>query len=452
MATRWNKILNRNQLLANGPAKLRVDAIDIIEHAIRAADPYSATKRLLHLEGNIFRVGKHEYSLDEWESIYIIGAGKASQPIVMALEETLGEHITDGLISIKQGEEASLNRVQTIESGHPVPDKNSHHAAQEIIKIAQRAGKNDIVFSAFTGGSSALVVSPLVGITLEEKQELNRLLLDSGAAIREINALRKHLSQIKGGRLALEIFPAELINLTVSDVIGDPLDYITGLTVPDTSTWEDALCTMDRYNLWDQVPSSIRQMVKSKAGGETPKQFNNNYTSHIVVHGDAACSGAIARCKELGYETELIAPNIEGESCSQAFKFISDAKRIIEKLPSKENIAIVASGETTVAIDRVSGEGGPNQEFALCAAMAIEDKPGTIVAAVGTDGTDGPGDASGGLVDSDTIQRALSMNLDPRHHQSIHASSNFLKATGDLIITGPTGTNVNDIVFMLIHK
>lgn len=449
MVARWNKIMNRDQLLVHGPAKLRNDAVDIIEHAIQAADPYKATKNLIQLDGDIITIGTQRYNLGQWENLYIVGAGKASHSIAIAFEEILEKHITGGLISIKQGETHSLNQIRVIESGHPVPNENSFFAAQEILKIARAASKNDVVFSLITGGSSSLLVSPVPGISLEEKRELNRILLNSGASIREINAVRKHLSQIKGGRLALEIFPAELINLTVSDVIGDPLDYITGPTVPDTSTWEDAVRTMDNYDLWDKVPASINRIIREKAGDETPKRFSGHYSSYIVVPGDAACIGAMKRCMELGYVAEPIALDIEGESSTQATDFVSLTNEVTSKQSPNVKVAVIAGGETTVTIDLASGMGGPNQEFALCAAMAIDGRPNTVVAAVGTDGTDGPGDASGGLVDGNTLHRARSKGLDPKQFLSLHDSRSFLAGTGDLIITGPTGTNVNDLMFLL---
>ncbi len=448
MTIPWQRIQNREQLLSNGPINLRTHAVDIIEYAIRAADPYTATKNKIKVDSKILSLDKTRYDLDG-ANIYVVGAGKASQPIAFALEEILGDRISGGIIAIKQGEKPVLNKIETIEASHPVPNENSFHAAKRIIEVSNKATENDIVFAVFTGGSSSLAVYPAEGICLEEKQEVNRLLLKCGASIREINAVRKHLSKIKGGKLADKIFPARLINLTVSDVIGDPLDYITDPTVPDTSTWEDAWNTMNIYHLWDQVPTSIKQFMREKRAGETPKIFDSCYKSWILVPGDAAFLGAAQRCEQLGYKTEITRFHIEGESCNRAFDFVALADKLIEQHPSGTMCAFIGRGETTVLLENELGIGGPNQEFALCAAISIKGRRNIVIAAVGTDGTDGPTDASGGIVDGFTIDRARSKGILPDELLRSHDSSRFLKQTGGLIITGPTGTNVNDLMIVL---
>jgi len=451
MTIPWQRIQNREQLLSNGSVALRTHTVDIIEHAIRAADPYTATKKLIKLEDDAIHLNGKKYVL-EGVKIYVIGAGKASQSIALALEEILGDRISEGIIALKKGEKPLLTKIKIIESSHPVPDENSFLAAKRIIEVSNKATENDIVFAVFTGGSSSLAVYPAEGICLDEKQAVNRLLLKCGASIREINAVRKHISKIKGGKLAAEIFPARLINLTVSDVIGDPLDYITGLTVPDTSTWEDAWNTMDRYHLWDQVPTFISQFMREKRGGETPKKFDSWYQSCILVPGDAAFFGAIKRCEELGYSTEVTEFHIEGESCNRAFEFVALADKIMDQHPLGTRCAFIGRGETTVLLENELGVGGPNQEFALCAAISIQGRKDIVVAAIGTDGTDGPTEASGGIVDGFSIDRAKSKGIVPDESLQSHDSSRFLKQSRDLIITGPTGTNVNDLMIVLSVK
>ncbi len=418
----------------------------IIEHGIRAADPYAATMDLLKLDGDRLCVGLLEYDLQEWKHIYVVGAGKATQPIALALEEVLGDRITDGLVILKRGEERKLHRIRIIEAAHPVPDEESYRGAQEIVKIARQAGQHDLVFAAITGGSSALLVWPADGISLADKQALNEILLRCGASIREINAVRKHASRVKGGRLAQEIFPAELINLTVSDVTGDPLDYITGPTVPDTSTYKDAWRTLDKYNLWDQMPESVRQHLKRGTEIESPKAFSNRYHTFIVVAGDAACLGAARRSEELGYVSHILTTEMEGESRDAAVAFVDFANDV------EAPCAIIAGGETTVTIDGGCGEGGSNQEFALSAALAIAGRENVVVASVDTDGTDGPTEAGGGLVDGETVARARAAGFDASEYLRTHSALPLLETTGDLVITGPTGTNVNDLKLLLVGR
>lgn len=443
---RWLEIRNRSRLIDHGPRMLREAAVDIIEHGIRAADPYAATTDLLKLDGGRLCVGPLEYDLREWNHIYVVGAGKATQSIALALEEVLGDCITDGLVILKRGELHRLRRIRIIEAAHPVPDGESHRGAQGIVKIARQAGRRDIVFAAITGGSSALLVWPAEGISLADKQALNEILLKCGASIREINAVRKHASRVKGGRLAQEIFPAELISLTVSDVVGDPLDYITGPTVPDTSTYEDAWRTLDKYGLWDRVPKSIRQHLKRGAEIESPKVFSNKYHTFLVVPGDAACLGAAQRSEELGYASHILTTEMEGESRDAAIAFVDFANTV------EAPCAIIAGGETIVTIYGDCGEGGSNQEFALSAALAIAGRKDIVVVSVDTDGTDGPTEASGGLVDGETIDRARAIGFDAGEYLRTHSALGLLEATGDLVITGPTGTNVNDLKFLLTGR
>jgi glycerate-2-kinase len=440
----WQEIQNRQRLMDHGPRVLRAAAVDIVEHGIRAADPYTATKNLLNLDGDRLSVGHLAYDLREWNHIYVVGAGKASQAIALALEEVLGEYIADGLVLLKRGEAHRLRRVRIIEAAHPVPDEESHQGAREMVALARQADRGDLVFSAITGGSSALLVWPAEGISLADKQALNRILLTCGASIREINAVRKHASCVKGGRLAQEIFPAELINLTVSDVTGDPLDYITGPTVPDTSTYEDAWRVLSNYDLWERIPASVRTHLERGSEIESPKQFTHPYHSFIVVPGDTACLGAARRAEELGYLSHILTTEMEGESHDQALTFVNAARAF------ETPCALIAGGETIVTIHGGCGEGGPNQEFALSAALAIAGCQNIVVASVDTDGTDGPTAAAGGLVDGDTIARASAADLDADKCRRTHSALRLLEATGDLVSTGPTGTNVNDLKLILV--
>jgi len=449
MAWHWPGILNRERLRDHGPGTLRANALKIFESGIRAANPYKATMDLIHREGDHLRVGAFDYDLREKEHIYIIGTGKATQPIAIALEEVLGDRITEGVVVLKRGEEHQLRYIQILEASHPVPDETSLLGAQEILRIARQAGEQDLIFSVITGGSSALTIWPADDITVADKQALNRILLSCGASIREINNVRKHISNIKGGLLGLEIFPAELINLTVSDVVGDPVDYITDLTVPDTSTYKDAWKTMDKYILWDKIPQSISNRLKRGPEIETPKNYPGNFRTFIVVTNDTACNMVKIKCEQLGFNTHLLMTKIEGESREEAVSMVAHLNRLAETEPNELPLAFIAGGETVVTLETNLNGGGPNQEFALSAALEIVGRTGVVVGAIGTDGTDGPTNASGGLVDGETIQRAIAAGLNPTQHLNTHSAGKLLEATGDLVITGPTGTNVNDLILLL---
>jgi hydroxypyruvate reductase/glycerate 2-kinase len=398
---------------------------------------------LLRLDGSHLQVGELRYDLGEWRQIYVLGAGKATQPIALALERLLGPRLTSGLVILKHGEPRRLRRMRIIEAAHPIPDEGSFRGAQAVMSLAGQADKGDLVFAAITGGSSALLAWPASGITLIDKQALNRILLTCGASIREINAVRKHVSQVKGGRLAQAIFPAELINLTVSDVTGDPLDYITGPTVPDTSTYEDAWRVLDKYDLWRRVPASVADHLRRGPEIESPKAFSHRHHTFLVVPGDAACLGAAKRASELGYFPHLLTTEMEGESYEQAMAFVNATQGLVTPY------ALIAGGETVVTLQAEAGKGGSNQEFALSAALAIAGQPRLVAASVDTDGTDGPTSAAGGLVDGDTVARAHGVGLDATEHRRRHDSLRLLEATGDLVVTGPTGTNVNDLKLIL---
>jgi glycerate 2-kinase len=450
MAVGWKAIPHKERLVDHGPSSLREYAVDILEHGIRAADPYAATEDLIHVDGDRLRIGPLSYHAREFERMYVIGAGKATQPIAMRLEECLGGRIDDGVVVLKRGESHQLQKIRVLEAAHPVPDDASFVGGQELMRLARSAGQKDIVFCVFTGGSSSLAIWPAGSITVPGKQQLNRALLECGASIREINAVRKHVSRIKGGWLGNQVFPATLINLTASDVVGDPVDYITDLTVPDTSTFQDAWATMDKYDLWGRVPSSVSNWLNRGPEIETPKGYTGEFHTIITVPCDAAAKAALSRAKLLGCVPHLLGTNIEGESREQAAAFIAVAREMLKDSPRGERHVVIGSGETVVTIAGERGEGGPNQEFALSAALELEGMQDVALASVGTDGTDGPTDAAGGLVDGKTLGRAVEAGLDPLRSLLLHDAGRLLEVTGDLIVTGPTGTNVNDLIVLLM--
>jgi glycerate 2-kinase len=449
-------IKNRKRLLSHGNIKLREAALDIIDHALAQADPYRATRNLVQVDGNYLVVGEMRFELNEHQRIFLLGGGKATYPIARALEDLLGERITDGVVICKYGQEGKLSRARLYHASHPIPDRAGFEASRQAIALARQTQPNDIVFGCVTGGSSALMPLPVDGVTLEDKKEVNRLLLTCGANIYEINAVRKHLSQIKGGRLARAVHPrAQLINLTVSDVTGDELDYITDPTVPDSSFLEDARTTLTKYDLWVRVPASVAKFLKATGPEhETPKTADladHNLHSFILVKSASVCEAAADKASELGFKTMILSTVIEGESKELGRTFAAIAAEIISnQRPLNPPCTVIGGGETTVKIDGTAGEGGPNQEFSLAAAPGLDRIGNVVVVGLDSDGTDGPTDVAGGIVDNQTSARANDLGMDLFAPLANHDVTPALKKLGDEIETGATGTNVNDLKFMLI--
>jgi glycerate-2-kinase len=449
-------VKNKDLLLSHGNINIRKTAIEIIEHALAKADPYVATKAQVSIKGDILGVGELKFDLAKHKRIYLLGAGKASYPIAKALEDILGDRISGGVVVSKYGQEGMLSQAELLLASHPIPDESGFEASQKALNLAARTQKGDIVFGCITGGSSALFPFPVEGITLEEKKTVNILLLSCGANIVEINAVRKHLSQIKGGRLAKAIHPqAQLINLTVSDVIADPLDYITDPTVPDTSTFDDAKATLTKYDLWRKVPHSVSRFLSlANPELETPKEQDlagHKRNDFIIVKSDKACLGAFERAKELGFNSMILSTMLEGESSELGYTFASIAKEIVlSNRPIESPCVIIGGGETTVKIGDKFGLGGPNQEFALSAACKIDGLDQVLVVGIDSDGTDGPTDFAGAIVDGGTLKRAQAAGIDVHAILKRHNVTQALQGLGDIVETGATGTNVNDLKMLMV--
>ena len=435
-------IKNRGELESHGNSVLRRAALDIAEYALERVNPYRATLDVVRLRGHRLFVGDLEYDLNSRGDIYVLGAGKASLPIARALEEVLGERIRYSMVAIKEGHHEATRIIRLAEASHPLPDTRGYEAAREALRLAHQAGKQDIVFTAITGGSSALWPCPVEGLTLDDKHEVHRLLLECGASIREINAVRKHLSRIKGGRLALAAFPAEVINLTVSDVTGDPYDYITCPTVPDTSTFADALKALERYNLWDKIPSSaVRYLRTATRECENPRDFGHNRVhTFLLVKSSEVCEAAACKAARLGFETEILTCEMEGDSGELGKEF----GHMLGTRKGSNSLALIAGGETTVRLGDGHGEGGPNQEFACAAALALSNDD-QVVLSLDTDGTDGPTELAGALVDTSTASHATGAGIDISLALARHDVSPLLRQLGDALVTDHTGTNVNDL-------
>jgi len=447
-------VQNSAQLLDHGCRGLRSAALDIVEHALTAADPYHAVRELVHLDGDHLTVGDLSYDLSKRGAVYVLGAGKATLRIAEALEEILGSRITDGLVAIKRGQPHSLRYMRVIEAGHPIPDENSLKAGQEMMDLASQMQAGNIVFTAVTGGSSSLLCYPAEGMTLEDKRQVHKLLLTCGAGIVEINAVRKHLSRVKGGLLAQAVLPAELINLTVSDVIEDPLDYICCPVVPDTSSVSDAIDVLKKHELWDRVAPSVRSHLGKGAGAETPKELDPRLVhSFVLVPLSAASAAASARAKELNYSTFLLTTTLTGESREVGACLAAIVREIAKRgRPFAAPCALIANGENTVVVPEGSGTGGPSQELAASLALHIEGLANVVAVCLDTDGTDGPTEFAGAMVDSETAARARALGYDLFRSLRSHNVTPLLQDVRDIVCTGATGTNVADLVLLLVDR
>ncbi|MBW2738544.1 MAG: glycerate kinase, partial [Deltaproteobacteria bacterium] len=378
-------------------------------------------------------------------------------PMAAALEDILGERITKGIINVKYKHVAHLDRIKLIEAGHPVPDENGQNGANAILDLAHSAKKDDLLLCLISGGGSALLPLPYKGLTLKDKQETIKELFSCGASIHEINAIRKHTSMIKGGRLALAAHPATLISLILSDVVGDDLDVISsGPTVADSTIYIDCIKIFEKYDIIKKLPENIINHIKAGVSGKIPESpkigdpvFEKTYNLVIGSNMEAMLAAKLhAEC--LGYKTIMLSSMIEGETKEVAKVHGAIAKEIIKTgNPLPPPACILSGGETTVTL-RGKGLGGRNQEFSLAAATDIAGTDRIVVLSGGTDGTDGPTDAAGAIADNNTLKRAGNMGIDPHYFLENNDSYHFFKKLDDLLITGPTNTNVMDLRILLV--
>jgi glycerate 2-kinase len=440
-------------------SRMRQDAREIFQAGLQAADPRDAVRRHCHRQGNRLEIGDKTYDLAATERLLVIGAGKAAAAMAQAMEDLLGDRISDGLICVKYGHASPLKRIDTIEAGHPLPDAKGAAAARRIFSMVQSATEKDLVIVLLSGGGSALLPAPAEGIALEEKQTVSRLLIASGATIHEINAVRKHLSTFKGGRLAQASAPASTVALILSDVVGDDLDVIaSGPTVPDASTYEQCRRIIQRYDLAARLPESVITHIRRGAAAqlpETPKPADP-YWRHVqnkIIGGNfQALEAASQKAGSLGYRPLILSSRLVGETRVVAQVHGAMAREILATgHPLAAPACLLSGGETTVTV-KGKGLGGRNQEFALAAALDIAGAEHTVVLSGGTDGTDGPTDAAGALADHSTVQRAAAAGLDIRGHLDNNDAYPLFQELGDLLITGPTRTNVMDLRVVLVRK
>ena len=437
--------------------KIRRHAQDIFQAALRAVDPAEAILRYVRLDHGCLHVGTHRFILEDYDRILVVGGGKAGAPMAKALEDLLGDRISDGVIVVKDGHGLPLQHIRIHEAAHPVPDERGVRGGEDILALLGTSGERDLVICVISGGGSALLVAPAEGITLADKQEVTRLLLACGANIHEINTIRKHLSRSKGGGLARIASPATVVSLILSDVIGDDLNVIaSGPTVPDPSTFSDTERILKKHNIWDRLPSTVGNRIQMGLSGsvaETPKPGHKAFQRcswELVGTNIQALLAADKEAQQLGYRSLILSSVVEGEAREVAKVHTAIAAEICRSgNPVQSPACILIGGETTVTL-KGQGKGGRNQEYALAAALAIEGVDNMVVLSGGTDGTDGPTNAAGAIADGSTVSRACKLGLNPWDYLQRNDSYHFFQAIDDLLMTGATRTNVMDVYMVLI--
>ncbi|MCS6844046.1 MAG: DUF4147 domain-containing protein [Caldilineales bacterium] len=454
-------------VLAADPAR-RAVVLDILQAALAAVEPAAAVRRAMARSDRRLLVGEVAYDLAAYRRVLLVAFGKAALPMAQAAAEVLGDHLTAGLALTRRGHAAADPAAQwslpptvaVLEGGHPVPDEGGVAAARRIADLAAGAGPDDLVVCLISGGGSALLTLPADGLTLADLQATTQTLLRSGAPIQDLNAVRKHLEQLKGGQLARLAAPATVVSLVLSDVVGNPLDVIaSGPTVPDPTTWADAWTVVERYGLQDALPAAVVRRLQAGLAGalpDTPKAGDLAFQrcrTLIVADNAAAAEAACRTAQRQGMNAAVLSTFVEGEAREVARVAVALGREVAARgRPLAPPACLVLGGETTVTV-RGHGRGGRNQELALAAAMglaAIPEGDRLVVASLATDGSDGPTDAAGALVDGTTLSRGRALGLDAAAHLAANNAYPFLAAVGDLLVTGPTQTNVNDLIAVCV--
>lgn len=423
-------------------------AIQIYKAALESVQPAVCTRQFLLLHEQQIKLGDQFYKIDHFKNIYIIGAGKAAAAMALATEEILRDKISAGIIAVKKDHALPLKYIQQIEAGHPIPDEGSVKAANAIIDLLSSIAKDDLLIVLLSGGGTSLLTDLPAGIGLQELQHIYQLLQQCGADIHESNTVRKHLSEIKGGGLAAKCNGATIVSFIISDVIGNDVSVIaSGPTVPDETTCEDALMVLEKYALTEKVPANIPDYLKNEPLQQTkPKKGNacfEKISNYLIANNESALDAAKEKAATFGYTTKIIAADLKGEAKDVAAWWVELAKK------QKPGTCLLAGGETTVTI-KGDGKGGRNQEFALNALSLLKNDERITILSAGTDGTDGPTEAAGAVVSHAVYESATNKGLDIQSYLSNNDSYHFFEKAGGHIITGPTQTNVMDIMIALV--
>jgi glycerate 2-kinase len=428
----------------------------LIERGLDAVDARAAVGRAISRNGEELVIGKRRYDLRRYERVVVLGAGKATASMAQAVEQRLGPRLQSGFVVVKYGHVVPTRQIVVAEAGHPVPDQSGQRAAARLCAMATELGRRDLLIVLLSGGASSLLPAPVPGITLADKQRTTQELLRCGASIREINTVRKHLSRIKGGRLA-ELTKATIMTLILSDVLGDDLSAIaSGPTAPDPTTYQEAVAILKRYRIWRAIPQRVCRYLDRGCQGlacETPKPGSSLFRRvhhHIVGNNAAAVMAVVRAAREAGLRTLVYPSALLGEAQKEGRQFGALVRNIVrEGKPLQRPCCVVAGGETTVTVTG-KGVGGRAQEFAAAAALEIAGLVKVWIVAIGTDGTDGPTDAAGAVIDGNTVARAQRLSVDLKGAVNRHNTYPALKRLRQLIVTGPTGTNVNDLYLLLV--
>jgi len=448
------EITNHEQLVGHGAIDARALALRLARTGLIACDPARAVERLVRWEPPVLTVDGVSYPLGEGRRVVVLGAGKASLAVVTALERELGDRLNGGTVVVRDRVEPLPRTVEVLEASHPLPDARSVTAARALLATANGLGAGDLVLACFTGGSSALSSLPPAGVSTDEKRRLHELLLEAGLPIADINTVRKQVSDFKGGRLARAAFPATVVNLTVSDVAGDPLDAITDPTVQNLSTAADAIEVLRAYGLWEQVPGPVRSHLE-QAERACPDLGDVEIQSVLLVTGEAACEAMGLEAARAGASPITLSTGLECEATAlgRVLGQIAAESATLGRPFAAPSVILGCGGESTVTLGPGDqfGAGGPNREAVLAAAERVA---GTEVACVflDTDGSDGGGAAAGGIADGETVARAAAAGVDLRRALSAHRSEEALDRLGDAVETGPTNTNVNDLFVITIGR
>jgi glycerate-2-kinase len=447
-------IRNSAALANHGDSEARETLLDIADYALESIHPAALVPGVVTAEDGTIRVEGTVYDLDSIDDIYVLGTGKGSLDLVAALLERLPDRVTEAVVVEKKGQAEPRDGIEVFEAGHPIPDADGRRAGERVVELARRAGEDDLVFACITGGTSAQLPHPPETVSIDDLAALTELLLHAGLPLEEMNTVRKHVSRIKGGQLAELIHPARTVTTVIVDeVAAEPW----GPTVPDETTFEDAIGVLQDHDLWSSAPASVREYLQrgsTEPDLETPDGAAlRDYRTQTVVLADASdvCEAAAERADAHGYDALILSTMLEGESAEIGVAHAGIAKETRRHdRPIEPPCVIVSGGETTVSIDDDPGRGGPNQEFALRFALEIDGWTGMAALALGTDGTDGPTEIAGGLVDTTTADRATELDEDLYRRLRDHDAAGALERLDDAVYTGSTGTNVMDLRLVLV--
>ena len=434
------------------------EAKEIFQAGVGAVDPRKMVRDSLDISGTVLTADGVRYDLSSFPRIHLLGAGKACDQMANGVEELLGDRISGGVIITPDGTEILTPRVPRRVGAHPIPDEEGVRAAEELVSIAAAAGADDLVVVLLSGGGSALLTAPAAGILLEDIRVLTAKLLKRGASIDELNTIRKHLSRTKGGGLARLIYPARVMTLILSDVVGDdPAVIASGPTAPDPTTFRDCLEIMDRYQLREWAPSRIRERLERGRGGvisETPVAADPIFqkVQNIVIGNNRiALLGAAEKGRELGYKTVILSDRVAGDTRRSAKLHCALAVAVsTRRQPGDTPVCLLSGGETTVVV-KGTGLGGRNSEFVLASALDIAGKEGITILSGGTDGIDAETPSAGAICDGTTLERGDELRLSADNLLERNDSYTYFRTLGDELITGPTGTNVMDLRVMLLN-